>query len=275
MRLFTIDENKKRTMNIFSKIDPFVLRGGLVMIGTAAVYLELGTENSVTTAFLAVAFLAGVLIAVASPTRWSGEAGVRLYRTLPLLVGTSALLVGGYYFVRFGAPIFPLIIVTWGLLFLASLPLVPWDEVESRIEEQGTNDDAVVPLPRSTFSRGRYAGTGLLLVTASIVIARLLISPELGAYLILAGITLGGLFQTVSAAYAGPPRRVVRVRQARLAVPTVCVAAGSIYIYLAAAPLVATLWLLVAVVLAIRGLRTDWEKVERTVAEKQREAATE
>lgn len=46
-------------MNHFSKTDPFVLRGGLMMIGTAAVYFELGDQNMATTAFLAVAFLAG------------------------------------------------------------------------------------------------------------------------------------------------------------------------------------------------------------------------
>lgn len=265
-------------MSMHREIDGFLLRGILVMAIVAGLYITIENPNPATTGLLAAVFLAGALLAVSSPTRWSVPTTVRLYQAIPLLPGISGIAAGSYFASTFDVPYLSAIVIGFGVAFLAALLSTPWDDVAARLErlKATESDDPVSVFPPQLVETGRYAGTGLLVSMAALVIHRVIVDPNVGQALVLAALFLAGLLHAIASPHVGPPRRIVRIRQARIGIPIGGTAAASAFWLLTGAWVAATLWLLVAGGLLYWGAaRTDWDETRDAIERVQERTASD
>lgn len=244
------------------------------MAGVVVLYFLIAEATPVFTGLLAVGFAVGAIIAVGSPTRWSVLTTLRLYQAVPMLVGVGAVVTGGYYLATTDVPVLGGIVLTWGVLALAVLARGPWDEVEAHLERLNARDSetdrdgAPLPIPRRRFLQLHYAGVGVLTVTAAVVLGRLLADPDLGQFAVLAGIGGAGIAHVACSPYSGPPKRVVRMRQARWIILGTGTAVSSLYGALVVdAALPAALWAAVTMGLVYwAAVRSSWNEVRDDIA---------
>lgn len=258
--------------------DPYLLRGLTVMAGGAALYLTIDEPVPVTTGVFAALFVVGAIIAVGSPTRWSVRTTLRLYQAVPLLVGVSTVTMGGHFLLAADVPVLSALLLGWGILSLVALFVWPWDDVESHLERlnaPGTEADRpAAPLPHRLFLRLRFAGIGLLTVTAAVLAARLVVRPDVGHLAVLAGVGGAGLMHVLCSPYSGPPERVVRLRQARWAVLGTGIAVSSLYgVVVVDVTMAAAFWGAVTIAVAYwAAVRVSWDDVRDAIAAAQSRA---
>lgn len=259
--------------------DPYLLRGSIVMAVGAALYLTIDDPVPMTTGVFAALFVVVAIIALGSPTRWSVRTTLRLYQAVPLLVGVSSVTMGGYFLLAADVPVLSALLLGWGVLSLVGLFVWPWDDVESHLERlnaPGTEADrAAAPLPHRLFVRLRYAGIGLLVVTAAVVAARLIVRPDVGHLAVLAGVGGAGLIHVLCSPYSGLPERVVRLRQARWAVLAAGTTVSSLYGALVVdATVAAAFWGAVTLAVAYwAAVRVSWDDVRDAIGTAQSRAA--
>lgn len=253
--------------------DPYLLRGAVVMAAVAALYLSRDRQEPLVTGVFAALFAVGAIVALASPARWSVRTTLRLYRAVPLLVGVSTLALGGHALLTADVPVLAAVLVGWGVLSLGVLVFGPWREVESYLEQVNARETeagrAFAPLPPRLFQQLRYAGLGLLAVTAALVGARLVVEPDFGTLAVLAGGAGAGFVNVWCSPYSGPPERVVRLRQARWAILGVGTAAASTYGALVAnTPVGVLFWGTVTFGVGyLAVVKTSWDEVRDAVAD--------
>lgn len=257
---------------ILGRRDPFLLRGVMAMAVVVAFYSLMENPSLELTGLYAAMFVVGAILSVGSPTRWSVSTTLRLYQAVPLLFGISTVTFGGYYLVTTDVSVLSAVVLGWGVFSLVALVVGPWDEVESHLEKlkaQGTEpDDAALPLPRPRFLQFRYATVGLVIVTAAVVMTRLIVHLDLGVVAILVGIGGAGLVNILCSPYSGPPERIVHLRQARWAVLGAGTGASSLYGALVVdATVPAAFWAVVTLGVAYWAVvRTSWDEVRDSVA---------
>lgn len=255
----------------------YLLRGLVVMMALVALYSLVEDPSAVFTVVFAVLFVVGAIMAVGSPTRWSARTTLRLYQAFPLLFGVGTVATGGYFLVTIDVPVLASTLIVWGILSLIGLIRAPWDEVEAYLERLNAPETeingAVAPLPKRPFLRFKYAAHGVLTVSAAVILAWLIVDPDLGHIAILAGVGGAGLVHILCSPYSGPPERVVRLRQARWVVLGAGTAASSLYGALVVdATLPAVFWGVVTLGIVYWAVvRTSWDEVREGVADAQSE----
>lgn len=213
--------------------DPYLRNGLLAMLAVAAIYATLEDPSPFVTVQFTALLAAAAIYAVGSPRRWSVRTTLSLYRAVPLLVGLGGIVAGGYGLLSTEVPVLAAVLVAWGLGALVASVVAPWEAVETHLERLRKPDSEVAgapaPLPDRHLLWLRHAAGGLLVVTAVVVVARLLVQPDPGQLAVLAGVAGAGLVHTVCSPYSASPGAVIQRRRARWAVLALGTAAGSLY----------------------------------------------